>query len=60
MNQKNMNWPEGKRFAFSVFDDTDGAFIKNVGPVYDFLKDIGLLTTKSIWCTPVGHLRAAH
>jgi hypothetical protein len=42
-------WPEGKDFAFTVFDDTDGATIANVGPVYDFLADQGILTTKSVW-----------
>ena len=30
-------WPEGKRFAFTVVDDTDAATVENVGAVYDFL-----------------------
>ncbi len=44
-----ISWPEGKRFAFSVFDDTDGATLENVAPVYALLADLGVLTTKSVW-----------
>ncbi len=44
-----ITWPEGKRFAFTVFDDTDSATLRNVGPVYAFLRDLGFRTTKSIW-----------
>jgi len=44
-----MIWPDNKRFAFTVFDDTDLATLRNVGPVYDFLRDHGLRTTKSCW-----------
>jgi hypothetical protein len=42
-------WPNGKRFAFSVFDDTDFATIANVRPVYELLADLGFRTTKSVW-----------
>ncbi|MGA2034648.1 MAG: hypothetical protein ABSG68_20565 [Thermoguttaceae bacterium] len=42
-------WPDGKRFAFTVFDDTDEATLANVGPVYSFLADCGFRTTKSCW-----------
>jgi hypothetical protein len=42
-------WPGGKRFALSVFDDTDSATLENVKGVYDFLADCGLRTTKSVW-----------
>jgi len=44
-----IKWPEGKRFAFTVFDDTDLATLENVRPVYDFLAELGLRTTKSVW-----------
>jgi len=44
-------WPEGRAFAFTVFDDTDLATVENVGPVYAFLRDLGLRTTKSVWAT---------
>ena len=42
-------WPQNKKFAFTVFDDTDASTVQNVAPVYDFLYDLGLLTTKSVW-----------
>jgi hypothetical protein len=44
-----IEWPDGKRFAFSIFDDTDFATLENVAPVYDFLADLGFRTTKSVW-----------
>ena len=44
-----MDWPEGKRFAFTVFDDTDSATLANVGEVYALLNDLGLRTTKTCW-----------
>lgn len=44
-----INWPDGKRFAFTVFDDTDNATISNVGPVYELLAEKGFRTTKSCW-----------
>lgn len=42
-------WPEGKQFAFTVFDDADYDRLHNVRPVYDFLAQLGLRTTKSVW-----------
>lgn len=42
-------WPDGKRFAFTVCDDTDLATLENIGPVYSFLSDCGFRTTKSCW-----------
>jgi len=42
-------WPEGKDFAFTVYDDTDEATLANVRPVYDFLAEQGFRTTKSVW-----------
>ena len=44
-----MNWPDGKRFAFTVFDDADYDLLENTRPVYDFLSDLGFRTTKSVW-----------
>jgi hypothetical protein len=48
MHQK-ITWPQGKTFAFTIFDDTDRATLENVKPVYDFLADIGISATKSVW-----------
>jgi hypothetical protein len=41
--------PVGKRFAFSVLDDTDDSTLENVQPVYALLQDLGLRTTKTAW-----------
>jgi len=44
-----INWPDGKRFAFTVFDDTDLITMQNGPGIYQFLYDLGILTTKSVW-----------
>jgi len=49
MGADRVAWPDGKDFAFTVFDDTDNATVENVGPVYALLRDLGLRTTKSVW-----------
>jgi hypothetical protein len=42
-------WPDGKTFAFTVFDDTDN-MTRDVGTrVYGLLADLGFRTTKSVW-----------
>ncbi len=45
----NIKWPNNHEFAFTVFDDTDFATLQNIKPIYSFLMDIGLKTTKSVW-----------
>ena len=53
-------WPQGKRFAFTIVDDTDRSTVENVGPVYDFLSELGLRTTKTIWpLAPLGPPRSS-
>ena len=42
-------WPDGKRFAFTIFDDTDECTIENVSKMYSLLQDLGMRTTKSVW-----------
>jgi hypothetical protein len=49
MTSPRITWPEGKRFAFTVFDDTDKATVANVSGLYSFLADCGFRTTKSVW-----------
>lgn len=44
-----MKWPANKPFAFTVFDDTDGATLANIRPLYSSLADLGFRTTKSVW-----------
>ena len=48
MSTKNI-WPDGKQFAFTIFDDTDSSTVENVSPVYSFVADCGFRTTKSVW-----------
>ena len=45
----NYKWPDSKRFAFSVFDDTDHTTLANGPEVYRLLDDLGFRTTKSVW-----------
>jgi len=47
-----VTWPNEKRFAFTIIDDTDFATSKNIKPVYDYLYKRGLKTTKTVWCYP--------
>ena len=44
-----ISWPGGKRFAFTIFDDTDGSTTENISPIYCLLRDLGFRTTKSVW-----------
>ena len=47
-----LEFPEGKSFAFSIIDDTDGARTADIQPVYDLLDEAGLRTTKTVWVLP--------
>jgi hypothetical protein len=44
-----IEWPDGKQFAFTIFDDPDLQTLDNVSPVYVLLPDLGLRTTKAVW-----------
>ncbi len=48
MNSR-ITFPEGKSFAFTVFDDTDHSTLANTPRMYRFLRDKGFRTTKSVW-----------
>lgn len=48
-------WPDGKSFAFTVFDDPDGDTVVARQHVYPLLSDLGFRTTKAVW--PLGPLR---
>ena len=48
MYQK-ISWPNSKRFAFTIFDDTDRANLKDSQLVYQCLDELGFKTTKSVW-----------
>ena len=45
-------WPGNKRFAFTVVDDTDHSTVASIAPVYDYLFEHGLRTTKTVWIYP--------
>jgi hypothetical protein len=42
-------WPHGKKFAFTIVDDTDCTNLENGPAVYDFLNKIGIRSTKTVW-----------
>jgi hypothetical protein len=42
-------FPQGKKFAFSIFDDTDVATLEYIRPIYELLERLGFRTTKSVW-----------
>jgi hypothetical protein len=46
---RQISWPQGHRFAFTLVDDTDGAHVDNVKPVYDLVARLGMRTTKLVW-----------
>jgi len=49
--KRKISLPQGKRFAFTIFDDTDSATLANIKPIYALLAAYGLRTTKSVWPT---------
>jgi hypothetical protein len=44
-----MLFPDGKRFAFSILDDTDDSTLQNVKEAYNKLREYGFRTTKTVW-----------
>jgi hypothetical protein len=42
-------WPDGRRFAFTIFDDPDGQSLETTKLVYSFLGDLGFRTTIGVW-----------
>jgi len=47
-----INFPNNKKFAFTIIDDTDNAFCDNIKPIYDFLNEKKIIITKTIWVYP--------
>ncbi len=47
--QSSIRWPDGKRFAFTIFDDPDSQTAGITRSAYGVLRDLGLRTTKGIW-----------
>jgi hypothetical protein len=44
-----IEWPDGKQFAFTVFDDPDSQPLAVSREVYALLDDLGFRTTKAVW-----------
>ncbi|KFZ43959.1 hypothetical protein KD27_09500 [Smithella sp. D17] len=44
-----ITFPDGKRFAFSIVDDTDLATLERIKPLYELLYQYGMRTTKTVW-----------
>jgi hypothetical protein len=42
-------WPDGKTFAFTIFDDPDSQTPEVARLIYGFLADHGIFTTKGVW-----------
>ncbi|MFI5071021.1 MAG: hypothetical protein ACHP8A_09035 [Terriglobales bacterium] len=42
-------FPNNKKFAFTILDDTDLSTVENISPVYRLLAELGMRTTKSVW-----------
>lgn len=49
MESSQYNFPDNKRFAFTILDDTDDATTENVAPIYDYLTDKGIFISKTVW-----------
>ena len=47
-------FPGGKRFAFTIVDDTDQATLERGRPLYEVLHRAGLRTTKTVWALETG------
>ncbi len=39
---KKIQFPNNKKFAFTIIDDTDDSFLENTKPIYDFLFENGI------------------
>lgn len=52
MAKRNISWPDGKKFAFTIVDDTDNSFIDSVKPVCELVFECGMRTTKTVWVYP--------
>jgi hypothetical protein len=44
-----IDWPDGKDFAFTIFDDTERGTVENNRAIYGLLAELGMRTTKSLW-----------
>ena len=43
------SYPEKKEFIFSIFDDTDVSTLEYIKPIYEYLSELNIKSTKSVW-----------
>jgi hypothetical protein len=48
-DRSRVEWPEGKPFAFTVFDDPDGQTVDTGKRIYGLLAELGFKTTRGVW-----------
>ena len=44
-----ITWPNNKKFAFTIFDDTDRSNLQDSKVIYQYLESLGFKTTRSVW-----------
>ncbi len=57
MNASGNLWPDGKRFAFTIFEDPDSQSLRISREVYSCLSDLGFRTTAGVWTIDPGEAR---
>lgn len=57
MNQPQVVWPDGKKFAFTIFDDPDAQTLDQCKGIYSFLSDLDIRTTVGVWAMDPGDAR---
>jgi hypothetical protein len=50
-----VEWPSGRKFAFTIIDDTDMATLENIRPIYNLLDELNMKTSKTVWVFPTEH-----
>ena len=48
-DRRAVGWPDGKSFAFTIFDDPDAQTYEDGRLIYSFLADRGFRTTRGVW-----------
>src|SRR5215208_1845658 len=52
LKRETITWPEGKAFAFSIFDDPDAQGLEDGKVIYSRLAELGFRTTRGVWSSP--------
>ena len=57
MSVRKIVWPDGKDFAFTMFEDPDSQTLEQSREAYSFLSDGGFRTTPGVWVLEPGEAR---